>query len=101
MKKWQIENSENRESRKSRKNNSEFSILPYSQNRKLGFEILAEKFPRLLRFPRFPSFRPGPRIGVFQLTMFKSLPSCYFKPTLNLYNFTSFLSARNLFVILP
>ena len=80
---------------------SEFSILPYSQNRKLGFEILAEKFPRLLRFPRFPSFRPGPRIGVFQLTMFKSLPSCYFKPTLNLYNFTSFLSARNLFVILP
>ena len=84
-----------RESRKSRKNNAEFSILPYSQNRKLGFEIPGKKFPRL------PSFRPGPRIGVFQLTLFKSLPSCYLKPTLNLYNFTSFLSAWNLFVILP
>ena len=35
---------------------SEFSILPYSQNRKLGFEILGKKFPR---FPRFPSFRHG------------------------------------------
>ena len=29
---------------------SEFSILPYSQNRKLGFENLGKKFPR------FPSF---------------------------------------------
>ena len=35
---------------------SEFSILPYSQNRKLGFEILGKKFPR---FPRFLSFRHG------------------------------------------
>ena len=36
---------------------SEFSILPYSQNRKLGFKNLGKKIPR---FPRFPSFRPGP-----------------------------------------
>ena len=32
---------------------SEFSTLPYSQNRKLGFKNLGKKFPR---FPRFPSF---------------------------------------------
>ena len=38
------------------------------------------------------------RIGVFQLTMLKSLPSCYFKPTLNSYNFTSLLSAWILFL---
>ena len=37
---------------------SEFSILPYSQNRKLGFKNLGKKIPR---FPRFPSFRPGQR----------------------------------------
>ena len=35
---------------------TEFSILPYSQNRKLGFKNLDKKFPR---FPRFPSFQPG------------------------------------------
>ena len=35
---------------------SEFSILPYSQNKKLGFEILVKKFLRFPRFPRFPSF---------------------------------------------
>ena len=38
------------------------------------------------------------RIGVFQLTMFKLLPSCYFNPTLNSYNFTSLLSAWILFL---
>ena len=38
---------------------SELSILPYSQNRKLGFKNLGKKFPRLSRLPRFPSFRPG------------------------------------------
>ena len=38
------------------------------------------------------------RIGVFQLTMLKSLPSCYFKSTLNSYNFTSLLSAWILFL---
>ena len=32
---------------------SKFSILPYSQNRKLGFKNLGKKFPS------FPSFRPG------------------------------------------
>ena len=32
---------------------SKFSILPYSQNRKLGFINLGKKFPS------FPSFRPG------------------------------------------
>ena len=32
---------------------SKFSILPYSQNRKLGFKDLGKKFPS------FPSFRPG------------------------------------------
>ena len=35
---------------------SEFSILPYSPNRKLGFKNLGKKIPR---FPSFPSFRPG------------------------------------------
>ena len=35
---------------------SEFSILPWSQNRKLGFKNLGKKCPR---FPRFQSFRPG------------------------------------------
>ena len=30
--------------------------------------------------------------------MLKSLPSCYFKPTLNLHNLTSLLSARILFL---
>ena len=38
------------------------------------------------------------RIGVFQLIMFKSLPSCYYKSTLNSYNFTSLLSAWILFI---
>ena len=37
-------------------------------------------------------------IGLFQLTILKSLPSCYFKPTLNSYNFTSLLSAWILFL---
>ena len=31
-------------------------VLPYSQNRKLGFKNLGKKSPR---FPRLPSFRPG------------------------------------------
>ena len=44
---------------------SEFSILSYSQNRKLGLEILGKIFPRFLRFPRFPSFRPGPNNAYF------------------------------------
>ena len=35
---------------------------------------------------------------MFQLTMFKSLPSCYPKPTLNSHNFTSLLSAWILFL---
>ena len=38
---------------------SEFLILPYSQNRKLGFKNLGKKFPRFLRFLRFPNFQPG------------------------------------------
>ena len=38
------------------------------------------------------------RTGVFQLTMLKSLPSCYLKPTLNSYNFTTLLSAWILFL---
>ena len=32
-------------------------------------------------------------ISVFQLTSLKSVPSCYFKSTLNSYNFTILLSA--------
>ena len=36
-----------------------FSILPYSQNRKLGFKNLGKKFPSFPGFPSFPSFRPG------------------------------------------
>ena len=61
--KWKNGKSETRKSRKSgksRKHYSEFSIWSYSQNRKLGFEILGKKFPRFPRFPGFPSFRPGP-----------------------------------------
>ena len=38
---------------------SEFSVLPYSKNRKLGYKYLGKIFPRFPRFPRFPSFRPG------------------------------------------
>ena len=38
------------------------------------------------------------RIGVFKLTMLKWLLSCYFKPTLNSYNFTNLLSAWILFL---
>ena len=38
---------------------SEFSILPYSQNLKLGLKNLGKKFPR------FPNFRPDPFFGVF------------------------------------
>ena len=38
---------------------SEFSILPYSQNRKLGFKNLGK------RCPRFPSFRPDPPTQAF------------------------------------
>ena len=38
---------------------SNFSIWPYSQNRKLRFKNLAKTFPRFTRFLSFPSFRPG------------------------------------------
>ena len=43
---------------------SEFLILSYSQNWKLGFKNLRKKFPKFLRFP---SFRPG-RIWTLLLT---------------------------------
>ena len=43
---------------------SKFSILPYSQNRKLGFKNLGKKFPSFL------SFRPG------QLYTFWMFPCC-------------------------
>ena len=36
---------------------SEFSILPYTRNRKLGLKTLGKESPRFPRFPRFPSFR--------------------------------------------
>ena len=38
---------------------SKFAILPYNQNRKLGFKNLGKKIPKFLRFPRIPSFWPG------------------------------------------
>ena len=38
------------------------------------------------------------RIGLFQLTMLKSYPDCYFKSTLSSHNFTSLLSAWILFL---
>ena len=53
MKKWQIENSEISEKLFRVFFVSEFSILPNSQNQKLGFKNLGKKFRR------FPSFRPG------------------------------------------
>ena len=46
---------------------SKFSILPYSQNRKLGLKNLGKKFPS---FPRFPSFRPG---QTFRSVLLKSI----------------------------
>ena len=42
---------------------SEFWILPYSQNRKLGFKNIVRKFPKSSRFPTFPSFQPGLNIS--------------------------------------
>ena len=53
MKKWQIRNLGNLGSFISSFLISKFSILPYSQNQKLGFKNLGKKFPS------FPSFRPG------------------------------------------
>ena len=38
---------------------SDFSILSYSRNRKLGFKKRGKKIPRFPRFSRFPNFRPG------------------------------------------
>ena len=38
------------------------------------------------------------RIVVFQVSILKLLPSCYFKPTLNSYNFTRLPSAWILFL---
>ena len=48
---------------------SKFSILPYSQTRKLRFKNLGKKF---LRFPRFPSFRSGPE-GICKYLNFTNL----------------------------
>ena len=39
--------------------NFNFSIWPYSQNRKLGFKNLAKTFPSFTRFLSFSSFQPG------------------------------------------
>ena len=38
---------------------SQFSIFPYSQNRKFGFKNLGKKFPRFPRLSRFLIFRTG------------------------------------------
>ena len=38
---------------------SDFSILSYSRNRKLGFKERGKKIPRFPRLSRFPNFRPG------------------------------------------
>ena len=48
---------------------SEFSILPYAQNRKLGFRNLGKKFPR---FPKLPSFRPGHSTSSFVIHLFNN-----------------------------
>ena len=62
---------------------SKFPILPYSQNRKLGFEIIGKKFPRFLRFPRCPRFGPDrfyqhlTELG--QLSLGKPIDSYWFK----------------------
>ena len=61
MKKWQIKNLEKSEiSEISEKLFRVFSFPSFrfcpTANRKLGFKNLGKKF---LRFPRFPSFRPG------------------------------------------
>ena len=42
---------------------SEFSILPYNENRKFGFENLGKKFLRFPSFQRFPTFRPGQELS--------------------------------------
>ena len=65
IKKWQLENLEMSEISEILEKLlrvfffSEFSILRYSQNRKLRFKNLGKKFLRSPRFLRFPSFRPG------------------------------------------
>ena len=54
----------------------EFSILPYSQNRKLRFKNLGKKFPRFPRCPRFPSFRPFRFFESECIRLFKCLVCC-------------------------
>ena len=62
---------------------SESPILPYSQNRKLGFEIIGKKFRRFLRFPRCPSigldrfYQHLTELG--QLSLGKPIDSYWFK----------------------
>ena len=51
---------------------SKFSILRYSQNRKLGFNNLGKKFSRFPRFPSFPSFSPGLPIDLFSIALFQT-----------------------------
>ena len=43
----------------------ELLILPYSQNRKLGFKDLGEKFPKFRRFTRFLSFYAGHYVYIY------------------------------------
>ena len=52
LKNEKLKTRKSQKSRKSRKNYSEFSILPYSQTRRLRFKNLGIKFPRFLRYQR-------------------------------------------------
>ena len=60
---------------------SEFSILPYSKNRKLGYKYLGKTFPTFPRFLRFPSFRPGRNLSASirknQFVIFNPLSYCF------------------------
>ena len=75
---------------------SEFSILPYNQNRKLGFKNIGKKFPR---FPRFPSFRPGLNLRMSRcMTLnYPSLQKTMFFLFINL-DFIVFVSTNRLYL---
>ena len=79
---------------------SEFSILPYSQNRKLGFENLGKKFPRIPRFPIFWVFDLAVKlVNIFfwKLHVFKI--NMIFFSTVSFYLQKRFIKSKHEFFI--
>ena len=60
---------------------SKFTILPYTQNRKLGFKNLGKKFPSFPRFPSFSRFRPGRTKGLFLPIFYTEKTQIFFQLT--------------------